>query len=803
MPDLKFALRQLFKSPRFTTIAVVTLALAIGAATALFSSVHGVLLRPLPFPDADRLVTVRSWIDGRGAQDFPYAFNVSAPDYQDWAAENRSFAHLAAALYQKAALLGGDTPRQLTVLGITGNFFDVFRVPLLLGRTFTAAEIGAVDGSRVILSHGFWNEAFGADPGVVGRTLQLETGPCTIIGVAGPALEFRQDVRPHIYRLVDLRPLHRGDRMLWTYGRLKPDVTLAQAEAELSTLAARLKAAHPDTNAIWGVRVWPLQEVLTRAVKRPLLLLSSAAAAILVLACVNLATLLLVRAAGRQQEMAIRAALGASRLTLVRQLLTENLLLALVGGACGTLLARSGLGLVTALTRLLGAGSIEGATELSLSWPVLAFAVIGTCGATLLFGAYPALHLARTQLESALRSGSRGLTATRTRQRVLRGLVVAQVAFAFVLLVSASLFARSLSRLRQASPGFDTDQVLAVELTRPDATWRQSVEQRAAFADAVIAQLNMLPGVTGAAAVNVLPFTGENHAQRFAIQGRAPAPGIFMAAELRMVSPSYHRVLGLPLLRGRGLAETDIGRPAVVVVDQTFARRFFGDDDPIGQTLLILDQPHEIVGVSGSVKHQGLAETQQLPHVYVPLTQRCGTRFGFLVRTAQSPSLLAQAIPAAVAAVDPQQPVQRIAVMHDLATRTIAPQRLSATLLSLFAGFALALSALGVYGVIAFSVAQRTRELAIRMTFGAARADLFKNVLWRGAGLVALGLGLGVAGVFALRRVLAAFLFELSPFDPVSVAVGVATFAGVALLACWLPARRAMRVDPAEALRAE
>jgi len=532
-------------------------------------------------------------------------------------------------------------------------------------------------------------------------------------------------------------------------------------------------------------------------------LLYAAAAAALLLACVNLATLLLVRATGRQQEMAVRAALGANRSRLIRQLLTESLLLALAGGACGVLISWWSLGLTASLARQLGAGGMTGATHLAFGGPVLWFALIGTALACVAFGLYPAIHLAHTPIEAALRAGGRALTAAPSRQRVLHTLVVTQIAFAFVLTVGAGLLMRSLWRLQQASPGFHATGLLAAELTRPNSTYQQSNEQRAAFATAVLERLNSLPGVTGAATVNYLPFTGYNMAMAFAIANRPATPGVFTAAELRTISPSYFRVMGLPILRGRGFGDGDKGKHPVVIVDEIFARQFFGTEDPIGHSLVINGTSAEIVGIARPIKDRGPGETDILAHYYVPLPQFCRTDFAFVVRTSLEPSTLADAVRRAVAAVDPQQPVRQISVLQELQDNTIAPNRLSAALIAVFAGFGLLLSTLGIYGVIASTVAQRTRELAIRMAFGAPRAAVFRSVLLRGAALAGIGVGLGAIGTVALQRVLGSFLYELSPFDAASFAAAFGMLLGIALLACWLPAWRATRADPIIALRAE
>jgi putative ABC transport system permease protein len=800
--DLRLAVRQLAKSPGFSAVAVLTLTLGMGANTVVFSAIHSVLLQPLPFPDSGRLMTIWSW---NTRFDSP-RYGSSGPDYLDWREHNRCFEQLAAFSWPQITVIGARESQQVDGLAVTANYFDVFRTPPQLGRTFTEEEATAANRRYAVISDAYWRSRFGADPGVVGRVLTLDSGPSTVVGVASPEMAFRQEPRPQVYVPLDLahEAQRRNFRFLWIVGRLKPHVTKEQALADLRALSQRLATVHPDTNRNWDVNLLGLQELLTQNVRRPLLLLYVGAAALLLICCVNCATLLLVRSASRQQEIAIRSAVGAGRGRLIRQLLTESLVLACAGGIGGAIAAVWGVGATRALVRQIAdGGGIAGTASVQINLPVLAFAFLMILGAVVAFGAYPALRLSRTAVAPGMRDADKTSTGRPSRQRLLSSLVVAEIALTCLLLVGGGLLTRSLLRLKRADPGFRPTGLLSVELNRPNRGSTQTDTSRARFSTSAIERVASLPGVVAVASTSATPFSGNAFSQGFELENRPAPEGVQLSGELRAVSPSYFGVMGIPLRRGRALERTDDGGHLVVVIDEVFAHRFLAAEDPIGQRLRISGRSHEVVGVVGGVKVEGLGDTAYRPHFYVPITQLCPENITLIVRTEREPTNLAAAVRQAIAEVDPHQPVRRTTAMQRIAERTIAPQRLSAALVSSLALLALGLSALGTYGVVAFVVARRARELAIRMALGARGAEVFRSVLARGAILVGLGLGIGLLGALMLRHLVSSFLYEVVPSDPVSFVLAAVLLSSAAVLACWIPARRAAKVDPIVALRCE
>jgi putative ABC transport system permease protein len=800
--DVRLALRALRRQPGFSAVAILTLALGIGATTAVFSIVYGVLLRPLPYPDADRLVRVYATRDG--AQ-----WTASPPDFTDWRAQATSFEDLAALTTTSLALTGDGPARQHAGAQVTAAFFSVLGVAPALGRGFTEAhEVPGQDGV-VVLSHALWSDQFGADPGVLGRTLRLDGVDYEVIGVMPPGFAEPGATElwvPLAFTADDLTT-QRGAHYLDVYGRLRPDVTLERADREVHGLAARLDAAYPDANPGWRAQATSLRDALVGDVQRPLYAVLGAVGLVLLMTCVNVASLLLSRAVARDHEIAIRVALGVDRLRLVRSVLAESLVLALAGGALGVALATWG---IEALARLAPA-DLPRMDQVGVNPLVLGF-TLGISGLTaLLFGAAPSFQLLRRREATAVVTGTRGGTAGRAAQRWRRALVTAQIACAVTLVAGAGLLIKSFGRLMATDPGFRPDGVLTFNLALPDGYAPARV---AAFASGVEERLRALPGVEDVGLVFGLPLSGLSFSiSVYALDGRTltSAEQERLGAQIRFVTPGYFPTIGMTVLRGRGITPADGagGRP-VAVINETAARRLFGDDDPIGRHLefgtrmgLGGDRLNgEIVGVVRDVKDVALGNPAR-GHVYFAHAQ---WPVGFLqpvLRTGGDPEALATAARNAVAAVDPDVPVYRVRTLTQLRAASAARERFLMLVLGVFAGAALLLAAVGIYGVVAHAVAQRTRELGIRMALGARAADILWLVLRQGVFLGGTGAALGLVGALAASRVLEQLLYQVTPSDPATLALGAGGLLVVTLAATYLPARRAAGVDPVEALRHE
>jgi putative ABC transport system permease protein len=805
--DLRYGLRVLTKSPGFTAVAVIALALGIGANTAIFSVVNAVLLRALPVRDAERLVVVWEHNRPRDRQQ-----NVISPaNFMDWRDQNTVFEQMAAFVDIRANLTGVEEPEELPGQVASVNLFPLLGVQAARGRTFAPDEGEEGRSNVVILSDGLWKRRFGADSGVVGQTIKLSGNNYTVIGVMPPDFQWfiknmsltGKPAELWLPNTFGANARRRGGRAWQSVARLKPGVTLAQAQAEMTTIASRLEQQYPDFNKGWGVNLVPLRAQFTGEIRTALLMLLGAVGFVLLIACANVANLLLARAATRQKEIAVRAAMGAGRRRIVRQLLTESVLLAGVGGALGLLLAVWGMDVLLALAP----PDLLGLKEVGLNLRVLGFTLLVSLLTGLIFGLAPAFGAARTDLNEALKEGGRGQGSGGRRAGARQVFVVAQVALALVLLIGSGLMIRSFMRLQAVNPGFNAENLLSVRVLLPGAKYRED-HQRIGFFRQLLERVRALPGAQGVSAIDALPFGGIGSGTSFTVVGRPePPPGEVPVTDVRVADPEYFRVMGIPLLRGRNFTEkeaTEVSR--VVIVNETLVRQQFPNEDPLGKriTINMSDNPvpSEIIGVVGDARYVGL-DVEPRAMTYWPHPELVRSGMTLVVRTGADPLSLAPAIQREVRALDADQPVADIRTMEQLLATSVARARFSTLLLSIFAAVALILAAVGIYGVMSYAVTQRTHEIGIRLALGAQAGDVLRLVVKQGMLLTLIGVGLGLGGAFALTRLIATLLFGISATDPLTFGALSLLLIGVALVANYLPARRAMRVDPLVALRYE
>jgi putative ABC transport system permease protein len=797
LQDVRYAARVLVRQPGFAAVAVLTLALGVGANTAIFSVVNAVLLRPLPFAEPDQLVRVYEKRPKLGRT----RNVVSAPDFIDWRGQSQTFDSMAAYNGWGASLTGDGEPQRITGALASADLFRVLRAEPMLGRAFAAEEDRPGAPRVVVISHGLWRRRFGADPSAVGKAVTLGGEPYTVVGVMPPAFQF-PDPETEVWAPLALDPQDqssRGSHYLSVVARLKTGVTREQAQAEMDAIAGRLEQQY-QVNTGHGVNVFALHDEVVGGVRKSLFVLLGAVGFVLLIACANVANLLLARGAARQAEIAVRTALGASRWRVVRQLLTESLLLFVWGGALGLLLAVWGVDLFVALSPP-GTPRVH---EIRADAWVFGFTFLVSLATGVVFGLLPALQASKPDLHAALKEGGRDRLGGGSRTRLRGLLVVAEVASAVVLLVGAGLLLKSFVRLRQVSPGFDTANVLTMQLSLPPSRYRDGASQ-AAFFRQLLQRVEALPGVRAAGAVAGLPLTGNMASRYFEIEGRPPRPaGEGLNANFNLASPGYFRALGVPLVSGRQFDERDAsGAPEVVVVNETMARRFWPDEDPLGKRLRIANNPwRTVVGVVADVKNDGLS-AEPKPEMFYPLLQSPLPFMTLVVRTDTDPKTLAAAVGREVRAVDADEPVYDVKTMDERLAESVSPQRLTTLLVGVFAALAMTLAGVGIYGVISYSVAQRTREMGVRMALGAQKGDVLKLVLRQGLLLALAGVLIGLAGAFALTRVMSGLLYGVSVTDPATFAGVAVMLTAVALVACLVPALRAARVDPMVALRYE
>ncbi len=799
LTDLRYAFRQLIKSPGFTAVTILTLALGIGACTAIFSVVNAVLLRPLDYPDPARLVVIRE----TQLPDFP-EFSVSPPNYLDWEKQTKSYENLAAYSGSRINLTGDGEPQQLIGVKATAHYFDVYGIKPVLGRTFLPEEDAPGKNHVVVLSYPFWQRVFGGTADVVGRPIQLNGEPYTVIGVAplGFGIASKVDAwMPMAFDPKETANDNRGAHYLNVAGRLRPGVTVAQAEAELKVLAAQLATQYPDSNKGWGIFLMPLQDYSVRDVRAVLYTLLGAVGCVLLIACANIANLLLARATARHREISIRAALGASRARLVRQLLTESVLLALCGGLAGMLLARWGLDALLALAP----ANLPRVADIHLDAGVLAFSLALSVLTGLVFGIAPAWLAARADVNEALKQGSRGSTEGGARGRLRSALVVLEVTFALMLLGGAGLLARSFMQLTHVDSGFTPENATVLRLSLPQKKYALP-EQQTAFADALLERVKTLPGVQAVGLTHSMPLVGD-YVLGFNIEGRpAIAPSDLPNTNYYAVTPDYFRAMGIRLMRGRVFTAQDNAKtPRVAIINETLARQHFPNEDPIGKRINITNGPdtwREIVGIVGDIKQYG-PDKATSNQSYEPFAQVPFSSLNLVIRTSGPPAALLSAIRPTVYAVDKDQPIGTIRPLEEIMADSIARQRFAMTLLTVFSAVALVIAAVGIYGVMAYSVVQRTGEFGIRMALGAQQRDVLRLVLVQGGKLIGLGLLIGLAATLAASRAMGSMLFNTSAQDPLTLGTITLLLGAVALVACLLPANRATKVNPIEALRAE
>jgi predicted permease len=795
--DVRYGFRMMLKHRTFTVIAVVALGLGIGANTAIFSVINGVLLRPLPYRDPAQLMTILH--DGSSP--------VAPANYFDLSQQSQSFESIAAAQWWEPNLTGRDQPEHLRGLQLTAEMFRLLGINPALGRTFHTGEDQTGNDHVVVLSHRFWQRRFSSDSQIVGQKITFDGESYTIIGIMPPEFQFAPfwATNAELWSPLNLstRANDRGGQSLRVFGRLKPGVTREQAQAEAATIFRRLEQSYPEANKGLGLFVDPLHEKAVGKTRPALMILFGAVGFVLLIACANVANLMMARATARQKEIALRTALGASSGRIARQLLTESVMIALVGGAFGLLLGLAGIKALIAF----GPTSLPRVQTIGLDARILCFTLGLSVMTGVLFGLAPVLQTIKWNFNDSLKESSRGSSVGRNRVNARRLLVISELALALMLLVGGGLMVRSFARLRAVEPGFNPSGLLTMTISLAGSE-HSTQPERIAFFNELLQRVDALPGVQSASAINHLPLSGDVWTISVAIEGRpAPAPGEKQGAVYRLIRPDYFRTMGTTLLKGRDFtAHDNESSPAVAIISQAFAQRFWPNEDPLGKRISVNDEgpnPREIVGVVRDVKQNEWTAVPNL-EMYLPHLQSPTPRgLTLVVRSNGDPLRLVSAVENQVWAIDKNLPVSEIKSMEEVISGSIEQQRFNMFLLGLFASVALILAVVGIYGVMSDSVSARTHEIGIRMALGAQPADVLNMVVRQGMGLAAIGIAAGLVGAFWLTQFMSKLLFEVSPTDQTTFIVIPAILAVVVLCACLVPARRATKVDPLEALRYE
>jgi putative ABC transport system permease protein len=812
--DLRYGIRGLIKRPGFTAIAIITLALGIGANTAIFSVVNAVVLRPLPYADPDRLVTLWETIPGNDRR------SVAPANFIDWRDQNQTCQEMASTYYANFNLTSDGEPERIDGATVTSNFMSMLGARPQLGRIFQPDDDDHQDRNVVILSDGLWKRRFGAVRDVVGRTIMIDEVPHTVVGVMASGFQFPSHSELWVLgrnrNAVPLSLISQFPTNDWNQerdahfnsviGRLKPGVSLSQAQSDIAGIMRRLEKDFPKTNTGLGSNVVPLHSQLVGDVRRILFILLGAVGFVLLIACTNVANLMLARAVQRDREIAIRTAVGASRFRLIRQLLTESLLLSIVGGLVGLMVSVWAVDLFLKLSP----GNIPRLNEASVDLRLLGFTLLVSIITGVGFGLLPAFQATRTDLNNSLKEGGTKASQGRQRRRARSVLVVTEVALAQVLLVGAALLAISYVRVTQIHPGFNADRVLTAKIA-PSRKKYADPRSRETYFASVLERLRALPGVESVGMVMNLPLTGSSMNRGFHAEGRPePKADENITMDYQVVSPDYFSTLEVPLKRGRGFSEADAGNAErVIVINEALARRYWPNEDPIGKRMMIGESSKEnswrkIVGVVGDIRHASLSETP-VPTAFISYRQDLESwpRMGFAIKTKGDPASLTPLVRKELAGIDPTQPVYAIEPMENLLREAVAQRRFIMLLLGSLSSIALALALVGIYGVISFSVGERTQEIGIRMALGARAVDVLRMVLSQGVRVIAIGIVIGVAAALALTRLLTSFLFEVSATDLRTFSFVAVLLGAIALLACYIPARRATKVDPLVALRYE
>jgi putative ABC transport system permease protein len=803
--DISYGIRMLKKNPGVTILAIVALALGIGVNTAIFSIADAFLLKPVPFPNLDHVVTIYETVPHRNIND-----NSASPaNFEDWKNQSHSFDRLAAFQWDSVNLTGEGNPQRVQGFLVSQNFFETLSEQPVLGRAFLPEEEQPGRDHEVMLTHGLWERRYGSDRNLIGKSIQIDAESYTVVGVMGKGFKYPFSVELWMPLAMDAKEKAiRKSHYLFALGQLKPGISVSQARAELVALSTRLSTEFPQTNKGWGVRVLPFRQAVSGDLTRQYtLLLMGAVGFVLLIACANIANLQLARAANRQKEIALRAALGATRWRVIRQLLTESVLMALAGGAAGLLVAEWSIDLILSNMPPDVARYIAGWQEIRLDSLAFLFTLALAIAAGILSGLAPALQCAKTDINETLKEGGLGSSASRRRHLIRNILVVAEVSMSVILLVGAGLLVKGFRALINVNQNFEPNSLLTFRISLPAAKYG-SPQKISAFHDETLRQLQTIPGVKSASLVTSVPYSNSYSSDAFSIEGRTFPVGEVAVATRESVSPNYLQTMHIPLLRGRGFSESDSAdSPEVAIISEVLAERYWPAENPLGKRIKLgaVDSKSrwaEIVGVAGEVKYNWISSGQE-PTIYFSYRQHALGYSQFALRTSGDPNSFTSAVRSRIANVDPEQPISEVKPLAQVIHESVMGIAYVAVMMAVLGVIALLLSAVGVFGVMAYSVTERTREFGIRIAFGAQQKNVLRMVFYRGMLLTGIGLGIGLPIALAMSQLLASLLYGVSASDPIIFSGVTILLTGIAMLACYIPAKRAMQVDPMVALRYE